>query len=99
MFYYAINKASNSLKLPPVKKLDLTKFVISIFMKICSIFIKIESYEASRKLVYNFLADALVRPLTNLAFSNFLQVKRIFMPIFIVAAMKSLSPRKFIRKI
>ena len=31
MFYYAINKASNSLKLPPVKKLDLTKFVISIF--------------------------------------------------------------------
>ena len=45
MFYYAINKASNSLKLPPVKKLDLTKFVISIFMKICSIFIKIESYE------------------------------------------------------
>ena len=58
MFYYAINKASNSLKLPPVKKLDLTKFVISIFMKICSIFIKIESYEASRKLVYNFLADA-----------------------------------------
>ena len=67
MFYYAINKASNSLKLPPVKKLDLTKFVISIFMKICSIFIKIESYEASRKLVYNFLADALVRPLTNLA--------------------------------
>ena len=69
MFYYAINKASNSLKLPPVKKLDLTKFVISIFMKICSIFIKIESYEASRKLVSNnFLADALVRPLTNLAF-------------------------------
>ena len=67
MFYYAINKASNSLKLPP-EKINLTKFVISIFMKICSIFIKIESYEASRKLVYNFLADALVRPLTNLAF-------------------------------
>ena len=66
MFYYAINKASNSLKLPPVKKLDLTKFVISIFMKICSIFIK--SLTTSRKLVYNFLADALVRPLTNLAF-------------------------------
>ena len=67
MFYYAINKASNSLKLPSVKKLDLTKFVISIFMKICSIFIN-RVFEASRKLVYNFLADALVRPLTNLAF-------------------------------
>ena len=78
MFYYAINKASNSLKLPPVKKLDLTKFVISIFMKICSIFIKIESYEASRKLVYNFLADALVRPLTNLVKSNFLTGKENF---------------------
>ena len=67
MFYYAINKASNSLKLPPVKKLDLTKFVISIFMKICSIFIKIESYEASRKLDITF-SQMLVRPLTNLAF-------------------------------
>ena len=57
MFYYAINKASNSLKLPPVKK-RLNLSLSFYFYENLLNFHKIESYEASRKLVYNFLADA-----------------------------------------
>ena len=58
MFYYAINKASNSLKLPPVKKIRLNQVCHLYFYENLLNFHKIESYEASRKLVYNFLADA-----------------------------------------
>ena len=57
MFYYAINKASNSLKLH-LLKIRLNQVCHLYFYENLLNFHKIESYEASRKLVYNFLADA-----------------------------------------
>ena len=67
MFYYAINKASNSLK-PHLLKIRLNQVCHLYFYENLLNFHKNEILQASRKLVYNFLADALVRPLTNLAF-------------------------------